>query len=155
MHYSPIPPASVPLSAFPLNLLTERPRSEIEALTAALIDHLDQTDGDPDLEETGTEDGFAPHPANGPGCPLSDPDLAVDDAGCDDLNDDREHEEPIVGSYGMDQTTGPARINYAAEKLALRRHIERARVSSCRRLTRPDYMGRTHELIDDSIAINI
>jgi hypothetical protein len=77
------------------------PREHLEALTEALIaaqDVLDgdhdreaddpasetvpviddpdlpptEDDGDPDLEETGAEDSFMTHPADGPGCPVAD-----------------------------------------------------------------------------------
>lgn len=50
------------------------------------IAKLDALDGDTDLEETGAEDDFSPHPfgtLSGPGCPLADPDEGVDDIACD------------------------------------------------------------------------
>ena len=77
-------------------------RADIEAQIETLIDILDEIDGDPDLEDaTDLEDDFAfsrraqqVHRTLGPGCPLSDPDKAIDDDGCDDINDDREEEWP-------------------------------------------------------------
>jgi hypothetical protein len=51
-------------------------------------------DGDPDIEEGDAEDSFAPSPIAlqladcGLGCSIGDPDMAVDEEDCDDLNDD-------------------------------------------------------------------
>jgi len=76
---------------------------EIAEAIEVLVDVLDMLGGDPDVEANGDEldgtrgeDDFCPHstgPIPGPGCPLSDPDMAVDDRGCDDINDDREVED--------------------------------------------------------------
>jgi hypothetical protein len=56
------------------------PRPVIERIVARLIEHLDDEDGDPDLEPNGdeqdgnfAEDDFCDHWADGPGCPISDP----------------------------------------------------------------------------------
>jgi hypothetical protein len=71
-------------------------RNDLEALTERLIDYLDQQDGDADVELNGDEkdgslgeDDFCPqHTRYGAaGCPVSDPDLAVDDDRCDDDRD--------------------------------------------------------------------
>jgi len=94
-------------SALPLGLLAQSitmlTRSELEALTERLIDHLDEIDGDPDLEEddppgqcdedeinTGSP-SFAMHGQHdkGPGCPISDPDCGDDHR---------------AAHYGIDQT---------------------------------------------------
>lgn len=62
-----------------------------------LIARLDRADGDTDLEcngdeldGTGGEDDFCDHHHlhYGPGCPVSDPDAAVDDDPCDALTED-------------------------------------------------------------------
>lgn len=108
--------------------------SAVEVLVAVL-DTMDgdidvEPNGD-ELDGTAAEDDFYPHGAGReklrqvgepnpadrffcphgnwrgePGCPISDPDSAVDDKGCDDTNDDREHDEDIVPCYGLDQTAG-------------------------------------------------
>lgn len=84
--------------ALPLNLIAQAipmlTRHELAAVTERLIDYLDQQDGDSDFEPNGDEldgslgeDDFFPHSANWlgePGCPISDPDAAVDDTGCDE-----------------------------------------------------------------------
>ena len=52
----------------------------------ALIALLDRHDGDPDLETGNAEDEALSSPLaylTGPGCPIADPDKAVDDEGCD------------------------------------------------------------------------
>jgi hypothetical protein len=73
-----------------------------------------RTPGQEDDETTGAEDDFHPErgyfrsPLKGAGCPISDPDEAVDDKPCDDQFEDREQEVGIrVPTYGVDQTTGP------------------------------------------------
>lgn len=96
-------------------LLNRHSPHEIAEAITILIDVLDLLGGDPDLEPngdeldgTGAEDDFCPQKAprslQGPGCPLADPDEAVDDKGCDDTNDDREEESHICLHYGIDQT---------------------------------------------------
>lgn len=69
-------------------LLLNRRREQLEALAEAVLSVLDLIDGDPDLEPDGdeqdgsmAEDDFrqpVPDPADGPGCPISDPDLEHD-----------------------------------------------------------------------------
>ena len=54
-------------------------REIISRAAEALIDLLDAFEGDADAEETGAEDSFMEHPADGPGCPCADPDKAADD----------------------------------------------------------------------------
>lgn len=108
-------------SAFPLNLIAQAlprlTRHELEAVTERLIEYLDTLDPDPDVEPNGDEldgslgeDDF--HPQNEdwkaePGCPISDPDFAVDDQGCDDPFEDREPEDRAVPIFGIDQTCPP------------------------------------------------
>ena len=53
------------------------PRDVLEALTEALISHLDTLDGDPDLEGEWSEDELSSVPFGmkldgGPGCPIAD-----------------------------------------------------------------------------------
>uniref|UniRef100_UPI0035CA680C hypothetical protein n=1 Tax=uncultured Sphingomonas sp. TaxID=158754 RepID=UPI0035CA680C len=64
------------------------PRAALERVAQMLIDHLDEIDGDPDreydgdeLDGTAGEDDFYPHSnwLDAPGCPIADPDSAVDD----------------------------------------------------------------------------
>lgn len=47
--------SALPLSAV-LASIPSYPRAVIERLVARMIDHLDQWDGDPDLESNGDED---------------------------------------------------------------------------------------------------
>lgn len=82
----------------PLALLTQAlprlTRHELESVVELLIDRLDTVDGDPDVEANGDEldgngsedDGCLhslPIHLHGPGCPISDPDLACDDSPID------------------------------------------------------------------------
>ena len=67
------------------------PRSAVEAIIERMIEALDmvdeadghELDGD---EQDGSygEDDFVIHADDGPGCPVSDPDSAVDDRPCDE-----------------------------------------------------------------------
>lgn len=95
------------------SVLSRFDRGKLAAFVMVAIDLIDVLDGDPDLEPAGdeldgtnAEDDFnlGTRRAVGAGCPLSDPDSAVDDTGCDDINDDREHEELLTMSYGIDQS---------------------------------------------------
>lgn len=104
-------------SAFPLNLIAQAlpklTRHELEAVTERLIEYLDTLDPDPDVESNGDEldgtageDDFYPHSYRWkaePGCPISDPDCAIDDQPCDDPYEDMEPEENAVPIYGIDQ----------------------------------------------------
>lgn len=82
----------------PLALLSQAlprlTRHELESVVELLIDRLDTVDGDPDMEHAGDElDGNGsedddchhnmPIHLHGPGCPISDPDLACDDSPID------------------------------------------------------------------------
>lgn len=71
-----------------LSLIPSLPRPHLERLVQQLIDRMDDTDGDTDVEANGdemdggnAEDDFGV-PANwllGPGCPISDPDGGDDE----------------------------------------------------------------------------
>ena len=75
-----------------LGQIPSLPRASLVRLTALLIDHLDEIDGDLDLEFNGdemdghnSEDEFMSHGGRGgawgaPGCPIADPDRGIDDA---------------------------------------------------------------------------
>lgn len=67
-----------------LSLIPSLPRATLERLAQSIIDHLDETDGDSDVEangdegdHTGAEDDMDPTHVrcfdNGAGCPISDP----------------------------------------------------------------------------------
>lgn len=72
-------------------------RAELADLCEQLIDRLDTLDPDPDVEWNGdeldgsaSEDEFMIHAysfRSEPGCPIADPDEAVDDKGCDEDSD--------------------------------------------------------------------
>ncbi len=79
-------------------------RDALAGLVEHLIDRLDCLDPDPDLEPNGdeldgnrVEDEFVVHVGPerllGPGCPLADPDMAVDDEPCDEPYQDLEPED--------------------------------------------------------------
>lgn len=67
----PVPPT---LAAM-LTALPSLPRPVLSRMAVAIIDQLDQIDGDSDLEATHNEDwpDGAPDYDYGPGCPVSDP----------------------------------------------------------------------------------
>ena len=104
--------------ALPLALLAQAipmlSRNDLEVLTERLIEVLDDMDGDTDigpdgdeLDGTAGEDDFFPHShrwLEHAGCPVADPDMAVDDECCDDFDQDLEPEEENVAEYGVDQT---------------------------------------------------
>jgi hypothetical protein len=80
--------ANSPFAAF-LSIVPLFDRADTGAAIEHLIDKLDQQDGDPDLEEHGLEDGFTPHAADGPGCPVAD---------CGELDGDEQD-----GSFAEDE----------------------------------------------------
>lgn len=116
-------------------------RPQLEAFVSVAIDLLDAMDGDLDLgpngdelDGSGGEDDFWPHSSNWlgePGCPLSDPDTAVDDYRCDDIDQDLEPEEPLVGDYGLDQSRGPLDLSLSQDRELKRPHIQRIRNERC------------------------
>ena len=90
-------------SALPILLATlpSLPRPILARLTARMIDRMDELDGDDDLEVDDAEDAFTDHAVcgsilRGPGCPIADPDIGVDDGG--ELTDEREP-EPFAGGH--------------------------------------------------------
>jgi hypothetical protein len=118
-------------------------RAELEGFIAVAIDLLDLADPDPDIEPNGdemdgslAEDDFTSHnagPLPGPGCPISDPDLSVDDKPCDEPFEDREPDEPLVPVFGVDQSAGP--VDYKgladADRRMMKPHVDRIRRESC------------------------
>lgn len=89
-----VAPLPVPLDVL-LATLPSLPRPVLSRLTARMIERLDELDGDPDFEEDNEDralDEAEPdfrrkrrwrRNESGPGCPISDPDYAVDDTACD------------------------------------------------------------------------
>ena len=138
-------PGAMPAMPAVSRILARYDRSKVEAFVSVAIDLLDVLDGDSDLEPSGDEqDGsFAEdeeaarlaRAGDGPGCIVADPDAAVDDGGCDDINDDREQEEPLYPVYGIDQTKAPEGTAYAeaADRALMRPHRDRIRRTRCER----------------------
>lgn len=83
------PAATAPMPAV-ARILAQFDRPKLASFIEVAISLLDVADGDLDLELNGdemdgdaSEDDFMLHRHDGPGCPISDPDYAVDDRGCD------------------------------------------------------------------------
>ena len=74
-------------------------RSKLEAFVSAAIDIMDVMDPDSDFEETGLEDDFISHPADGPGCPVAD----VAELHGDETDGDFCEDDACRGDWG----TGP------------------------------------------------
>ncbi|SOB88291.1 hypothetical protein SAMN06297144_3442 [Sphingomonas guangdongensis] len=87
-HDTTFPPPDGRLAQF-ARIVAALDRQTAEGAVELLIARLDAEDGDTDLEETGAEDSFVEHLASGPGCPVSDPDCAIEDdpAGFDPEDD--------------------------------------------------------------------
>lgn len=129
-------------------------RAQVETSIEALIGLLDELDGDPDVEANGdeldgspAEDDFWSHGAvdHGAGCAVSDPDCAVDDVPCDDLDQDLENEDNhFCGSYAVDQTVPEPLLNTNHDRAAMRPHIDRIRRTRCDRIALPGWNGRQH-----------
>lgn len=92
-------------------ILARYDREKLEAFISVAIDLLDALDPNPDVELNGDEldgsmgeDDFNKQRASGPGCPLADPDMSVDDQACDEPYQDLEPEENAVPIFGVDQT---------------------------------------------------
>lgn len=98
-------------------ILARFEREQLAGFIAVALDLIDTLDGDPDLELNGDEadgslgeDDFSPQGCGaepGPGCPLSDPDYAVDDKPCDEPWQDLEAEQmpgdvPTVPCYAIE-----------------------------------------------------
>lgn len=139
-HMASPPPAAIS------RVLSTFDREQLEGFIAVAIDLLDLADPDPDIEPngdeldgSGAEDDFVSHNAGvfpGPGCPVSDPDLAIDDEPCDDLYDDREPEEDVFAPFGIDQTAGPADAATVAstDRRIMKPHVERIRRTRCEKV---------------------
>ena len=96
-------PATPPMPAV-ARILARFEREQLAGFIAVALDLIDTLDGDDELEANGDEldgslgeDDFSPQNApmhlGGPGCPVSDPDMAVDDHACDEPEQDRECEQ--------------------------------------------------------------
>lgn len=151
-------PGIIPPAPAVMAILDRFSREQLGHTIEVLISLLDIWDGDPDreangdeLDGTGGEDDFCEHSASwpgGPGCPVSDPDCAVDDIACDEPDQDREPEEGLHCDYGENQSKGPLPQQLGNDRAILRPHIERVRREVCRRIEGPDLMGRTHALTE-------
>ncbi|MDT9598540.1 hypothetical protein [Sphingosinicella rhizophila] len=101
-----------------LAVIPSLPRALLTRLVTRAIDRLDEIDGDPDLELTGEEnepDFSKPLEGYGPGCPISEPDLGIED-----MPQDEEHPD----------------IRRIADPEAYRFHVRRLRDDRCYRLGR-------------------
>ncbi len=139
-----------------LDVVDGDPDLEIEdpaGETVPVVDDLslppEEDDADPDLEETDAEDSFvlstnALRLNHGAGCNVGDPDCAVDDNGCDDLDQDKEPDETIHADFPIDQSSGPLSPDLAEDRGIRQPYIDRARRDTCRTLPRADRLGRTH-----------
>lgn len=72
-QFTPPPPAAI------TRVLSTFDRDQLAGFVAVAIDLMDLADGDPDFEDHKLEDDFTQHADDGPGCPISDSDLGVDD----------------------------------------------------------------------------
>lgn len=103
----------------PLALLSQAlprlSRHQLEAAVELLIDRMDEIDGNSDVEANGDElDGSNAEDDYGgssnvgiydaPGCPIADPDLAVDDSGCDEDTDREPDDFDEAMTYDLDQS---------------------------------------------------
>lgn len=84
---------ALPLFDLPTHLGPRQAAREIGDTIEGLIAFMDDLGGDPDLETTGAEDDFMDFRADGPGCPISDPDLGVDEISSGYAVGDRTHAE--------------------------------------------------------------
>ena len=150
----------VPTLAALLTVIPSLSRPELGRLVHRMIEHMDEMEGDTDLEPNGDEldgsmgeDDFCDHSTfmAGPGCSISDPDQAVDDAACDDLDQDREEESHLFPSYGADQSE-PEPPQWSDNRAVRREHVQRIRRTRCRKtIYRNSYAGRDvveYQLID-------
>lgn len=138
-------------------------REQLAAFVEVAIGLIDLADGDPDLELNGdeqdhnnAEDDFREHAAGAfptPGCPVADPDLAADDMPCDDLDDDREPEEPLMPRYGVDQANGPFKVDHSLDRRLMRPYRDRARAQACDRVDIGPWSR--YDLPGDAIAVGV
>ncbi len=119
---SPAMPLDLILSAIP-----SLPRPLLSRLTARLIEHMDEMDGDPDAEQTSDEgepDFITKAPSGGPGCLISDPDYGAEDMGEDCRGGDVcEDYRPIADPQAYDQHRNRIRHTrtYLARRIDCRR----------------------------------
>jgi hypothetical protein len=139
---------SVPIFDLPAALGRAQAYRELGDTIDGLISFMDDLGGDPDLEETYCEDSFLSWAAfaSGPGCTIADSDTGVDDEG-EGIDEREPDDDDGYCDYSVDQRAGPLPLHLSSDVNLRRPHIERVRRESCRRVTRPDYLGRTHELV--------
>lgn len=136
-------PAGLPLALI-AQAIPKLTRHDLEALTERLIDYLDEQDGDHDIEPngdeidgTGAEDDYGSGSNSGiyshPGCPISDPDAACDDHGCDGDTGTEQDDAVTCLRYGLDQSE-PLPINLTLDRTLLKPHRDRIRATRCDRL---------------------
>lgn len=104
---------------------------------------------DPDLEEVDAEDSFvlssqAASYISGPGCLIADPDAAVDDSNCDDVDMDLEAESELHPAYLANQDADPLPIWQSDDRELRRPHLERVRRERCDRAGRYDVLARDY-----------
>ena len=96
-------PATPPMPAV-ARILARFEREQLAGFIAVALELIDTLDGDTDAEEDDPPGQCDEDEVNtalelaisgAPGCPLSDPDMAVDDFGCDEIEDDRECEQML------------------------------------------------------------
>ena len=140
-------PTGLPLALI-AQAIPKLTRNDLEALTERLIDYLDEQDGNADVELNGDErdgslgeDDFCPqnNRYGAAGCPVSDPDMAVDDGPCDD-DFDREVEQCEEGPF--------------CDPIAYRDNLARIQITRCTPIRAHDHWrGKTriigHHLKDD------
>jgi hypothetical protein len=144
-------PGTIPPMPAVARILGRYDRSQVEAFIAVAIDLLDVFDGDTDVELNGDEvDGTNAEDelprdssvGSGPRCIISDPDLAVDDEGCDTDEDREEDAYAVFPTYGVDQTQDPQPPLFESERALMRPHLERIRETRCDRIGRDSYAFR-------------
>ena len=127
-------------------LLANLDRSAIASAVEALVNLLDVLDGDPDaeangdeLDGNGAEDDFCDHNTplslEGPGCPIADPDTAIDDNGCDGDTDREPEDGGLWPQYAEDQSAGPLPVSPSTDRFLMKPHLHRLRATRCERFT--------------------
>lgn len=101
-------------------------------------------EGEEDDETVSAEDEFHPNGGSfalgrgwpaGCGCPISDPDVGIDERPHDGIDEDREHEADCHPTYGIDQAKGPLPPTITPDHVALRKHLNRIRETRCEKFT--------------------
>ena len=96
-------PSAMPPAPAVMRVLSRFDRQSLASFITLAIELLDLVDGDSDTEPNGdeldgnpaSEDEFMSHGGHGPGCPIADPDKAVDDDNCDEPFQDLEIENSV------------------------------------------------------------